>query len=83
MNNRFSILFYPKKKDKNKNGRKRILTGSGFVLKKILKRRKKLSKEYGFEYEPTHGCIILSSESRIIYRYNKIMKKLMGIKNVW
>ena len=65
------------------NGRKRILTGSGFVSKKILKRRKKLSKEYGFEYEPTHGCIILSSESRIIYRYNKIMKKLMGIKNVW
>ena len=65
------------------NGKKRILTGAGFVSKESSMRRKKLSKEYGFEYEPIHGCIILSSESRIIYRYNKIMKKLIGIKNVW
>ncbi|MFG6687925.1 hypothetical protein ACGK9U_15190 [Mariniflexile sp. HNIBRBA6329] len=65
------------------NGKKRILTGAGFVSKESSIRRKKLSEEYGFEYEPIHGCIILSSESRIIYRYNKIMKKLIGIKNVW
>ena len=65
------------------NGKKRILTGAGFVSKESSKRRKKLSEEYGFVYEPIHGCMILSSESRIIYRYNKIMKKLMGIKNVW
>ena len=66
------------------NGRKRILGAStGYTSEEILKRRKELSQKYGFEYEYIMGCIGSQPKSRIMFRYNEVMKKLIGIKNVW
>ncbi len=65
------------------NGNLRIIGGGGFLGKKTIKRREKISKEYGFKYEYIFGCETMGNEYRIIHRYNETMKKLIGIKNVW
>ncbi|ALJ06554.1 hypothetical protein APS56_16055 [Pseudalgibacter alginicilyticus] len=80
--------FYNKYSEKQarldfENGNLRIIAGGGFLSKKTIKRRNKISKEYGIEYDYIYGCIIVATESRIIHRYNETMKKLIGIKNVW
>ena len=66
-----------------KNGNARFLGSGGFMTKKTAKRRKKLSEQYNFKYEYIFGCMQLRSERRIAFRYNEVMKKLIGIKNVW
>ena len=65
------------------DGKKRILAGGGFISEESMKRREKLSAKYGIEYDYLFGCIIMRPELRIMNRYNKVMKELTGIKNVW
>ncbi|MDP2687813.1 MAG: hypothetical protein Q8O62_11360 [Aequorivita sp.] len=65
-----------------KNGRKRILAGGGFIAEKSWERRNAMTEKYGIEYDYLIGCVGLQSEFRIMYRYNEVIKKLLGIKNV-
>jgi hypothetical protein len=66
-----------------KNGKRQILAGGGFFTEEVLEKREKLSKEYKFEYYYIFGCEGNLYQTRIAYRYNEVMKKLIGIKNVW
>ena len=66
-----------------KNGKKRILANDEFHSKESSERRKKLSKQYGFEYDYIFDSQTTIYKYRIMTRYNEIMKKLIGIKNVW
>jgi len=66
-----------------KNGNARILGSGDWLTEKKIKKRKILSEKYNFKYEYIFGCLNSQAERRIAYRYNKKMKKLIGIENVW
>jgi hypothetical protein len=80
--------FYEKYNEKQaeldfKNGRKKLLgIGIDWRTEESIERSKEIESEYEIKYEyiwqASHEKI------RIMYRYNQIMKKLIGInKNVW
>ncbi|NKI33475.1 hypothetical protein [Croceivirga thetidis] len=83
-----SPKFYTKYSEKQakldyKNGNARILGSGTFMTREIARRRKKLANQYNFKYQYIFGCMSLHSERRIAFRYNEVMKKLIGIKYVW
>ena len=65
------------------NGKRQLLgIGTDWPTEESMKRREKIETEYGIKYDyffqPTREKI------KIMYRYNQVMKKLIGInKNVW
>ncbi|MFS4448521.1 hypothetical protein [Maribacter sp. 2307UL18-2] len=65
-----------------KNGRKPIV-GDGFISDETIKKREKLSAKYGIEYDYVFGCLVMVPESRIVNRYNQMMKELAGAENLW
>jgi len=78
--------FYSKYNEKQafldyNNSNKRFLIG-GFVTEKSI-HQKELIKKYTIRYDQLFGCEVMLSEMRIMYRYNEVMKKLIGIKYIW
>ena len=66
------------------NGIKRLLGGGGLLSDNTIRKNKLLAEKYDLIYEYLFGCIVERTEIRIAYRYNQMMKKLIGIKeNVW
>ncbi|NJB72905.1 hypothetical protein GGR42_003403 [Saonia flava] len=83
-----SPVFFKKYNEKQaeldfKNDNAQFLGSGQFIPQKVIKKRKRLSEQHNFEYKYVFGCIQSRAERRIAYRYNEVMKKLVGIKNVW
>lgn len=66
------------------NGIRRLFGGGGFLSDNTIQKNKLLAEKYNLKYEYLFGCIVNRTEIRIVYRYNQVMKKLIGIEeNVW
>ena len=66
------------------NGIRRLFGGGGFLSEITIEKNKLLAEKYNLKYEYLFGCVVNRTEIRIVYRYNQVMKKLIGIKkNVW
>lgn len=67
----------------NKNLKFLAATGP-FIMDETRERRDQISKKYNVKYEYLFGCVVSYGQIRIMYRYNKKMKKLIGVKEeVW
>lgn len=66
------------------NGIRRVFGAGGMVSNETIKKNKLLEEKYGLKYEYLFGCIVDRTKISIVYRYNQVIKKLIGIEeNVW
>ncbi|MCF1422092.1 hypothetical protein [Mangrovimonas futianensis] len=66
------------------NGIRRLFSTGGFLSDYTIQKNKLLAEKYDLNYEYLFGCIVNRTKIRIVYRYNQVMKKLMGIsEKVW
>ncbi len=66
------------------NGIRRLFSAGGFLSEDTIQKNKLFAEKYDLNYEYLFGCIVNRTEIRIVYRYNQVMKKLMGIsEKVW
>nr|WP_299383109.1 hypothetical protein [Allomuricauda sp.] len=67
-----------------KNGKAQLLGSGSFIGEETQRRRQRFADKYKFEYRYVFGCFVSRPEIRIAHRYNRVMKKLLGIEeNVW